>query len=105
MVESTEVKKLVCMWCHIHCRVEAHIKNGRLESIEEDKDFPGAEQARTIVRACPRARAASEWLYHPDQLNYPLKQIGERGEAKWQVISWEQALDEIAERLRSIKEK
>jgi anaerobic selenocysteine-containing dehydrogenase len=105
MIQSIEVKKSVCMWCHIHCRVEAHIKDGRLERIEEDKDLPGAEQARAIVRACPRARAAAEWLYHPDRLNYPLKRIGERGEGKWQAISWEQALDEIAEELKGIMER
>ena len=57
------------MWCHNHCWVEAHIKNGRLERIEEDKDMPGADQLRAIVRACPRAKAAPEWLYHPDRLN------------------------------------
>ena len=93
------------MWCHIHCLVEARIKNGRLESIEENKDAPGAEQAKAIVRACPRARAAVEWLYHPDRLNYPLRRLGKKGEGKWEVISWEQALDEIAEKLRGIKDR
>jgi len=105
MAGSTEIKKSVCMGCHSHCSVEAHIKDGRLEKIEEVKDSPDAEQARTVVRACPRARAAPEWLYHPDRLNYPLKRTGERGEGKWQVISWEQALDEIAEKLNEIKER
>jgi len=36
MNEQVEVKKSVCMWCHIHCKVEAHIRNGKLEKIEED---------------------------------------------------------------------
>ena len=40
MVVSTDVKKSVCMWCHSHCLVEAHLKNGRLEKILEVKgDF------------------------------------------------------------------
>jgi thiosulfate reductase/polysulfide reductase chain A len=99
---STEIKKTVCMWCHNHCLVEARIKDGRLESVEENKDMPGAE---AIVRACPRARAAAEWLYHPERLNYPLKRTGDKGEGKWQVISWEQALDEIAAKLADVKQK
>ena len=103
MEEST--KKSVCMWCHIHCLVEARIKNGRLESIEENKDAPGADEAKAIVRACPRARAAAEWLYHPDRLNYPLRRVGKKGAGNWEVISWEQALDEIAEKLSGIKDR
>ena len=105
MAETTEVKKSICMWCHSHCPVEAHLKNGRLEKLEEAKDAPDMEIAQAVVRACPRARAASEWLYHPDRLNYPLKRMGDRGEGKWQTISWEQALDEIAEKLKDIKER
>ena len=105
MAESTVIKKSVCMWCHSHCLVEVHIKDGRLGKIEEAKDSPDVKTARAVVRACPRARAAPEWLYHPDRLNYPLKRAGDRGEGKWQVIPWEQALDEIAEKLKDIKEK
>jgi anaerobic selenocysteine-containing dehydrogenase len=104
VAETVEIKKSVCMWCHIHCLVAARIRNGRLESFEENQDAPGAERARAVVRACPRARAAAEWLYHPDRLNYPLKRAGDKGEGKWQVIPWERALDEIAEELKSIKE-
>lgn len=105
VAQQIEIKKSICMWCHIHCLVEARINNGRLESIEENKDAPGAETAKTIVRACPRARAAAEWLYHPDRLSFPLKRAGERGEGKWHPISWDQALDEIAEKLGRIKER
>lgn len=105
MNEPVEVKKSVCMWCHIHCKVEAHIRNGKLEKIEEDKALPRAELVRPITRACPRSRIATEWLYHKDQLRYPLKRLGERGEGKWGRISWDQALDEIAEKLKEIKEK
>lgn len=100
-----EIKKTVCMWCHNHCKVEVHIQNGRVEKIEEDKAFPRAELLRPIVRACPRSRSAAEWLYHPRQLRYPLKRVGERGDGKWIRISWDQALDEIAQELMRIKEK
>ena len=39
------------------------------------------------------------------RIKYPMKRIGERGEGKWQRISWEQGLDEVAERLKEVKAK
>ena len=44
-----------------------------------------------------------KWLYHPDQLMHPLKRIGNRGENRWERLSWDQALDEIADKLKRIK--
>jgi anaerobic selenocysteine-containing dehydrogenase len=44
-------------------------------------------------------------LYHPDRLNYPLKCVGERGANQRQRLSWDQALDEVAERLASLRDQ
>ena len=54
---------------------------------------------------CFKGRVSADRLTHPDRLRHPLKRAGERGEGKWQRISWNQALDEIAESLLRIKEK
>lgn len=105
MSGKTDTKKAICMWCHSHCRVSAVIENGRLVRVEEDKDHPWGSLFTPITKGCLRARAAAEWFYHPDRLGYPLKRAGEKGEGKWQRISWEQALDEIAENLRQIRDK
>lgn len=102
---SLEVKKSICCWCNSKCSVEAYLSDGKLEKVEENKHHSRAEELRTIVRSCPRARAAKEWFYHPGRLNYPLKRAGEKGENKWEQISWEQALTEIAEKLSEIKQK
>lgn len=108
MSEQIEVKKTVCMWCNSHCKLAVRIKGGRLESLEEDKEHPVPTlvdvHART-VKACPWARAAVEEYYHPDRLSYPLKRAGERGQGKWEKISWDQALDEIANKLKEIRGK
>ncbi len=101
MSENIEVKKSQCLGCHGFCRVSVEAENGRLVRITEDPQSP---IYGPLTRACRRARAAVEWFYHPDRLNYPLKRAGERGQSKWQNISWEQALDEIAERLREIRD-
>jgi anaerobic selenocysteine-containing dehydrogenase len=100
-----EVKKSICRWCNSKCSVEVYLKDGKLEKVEENKDHPRAEDLQKIVRSCPRSQAAKEWFYHPGRLNYPLKRAGEKGENKWEQITWEQALNEIAERLSEIKQK
>jgi anaerobic selenocysteine-containing dehydrogenase len=63
------------------------------------------EASRCLACGCPRRAAAKEYLYHPDRLRFPLKRIGEKGENKWEEISWEQALDEIAAKLKELKDK
>ena len=103
-MSGAQVKKTVCMMCHDHCKVAVHVRDGQLIKVEEDREHPRSAVLKPTVRACPRARAAAEWFYHPDRLRYPLKRSGERGEGKWQPIPWEQALDEISQKLAEIKE-
>ena len=57
------------------------------------------------VTFVPKAEAAPELLYHPDRLKYPLKRAGKRGENKWQRISWDEALDTVAEKFLDYKRK
>ena len=97
-----ELKKAVCMWCHGHCRVAVQVEGDELLGIQEDESFPHVKLYGPVIRACPRRRVAREYFYHPTRLNYPLKRVGERGDNRWQQISWDQALDEIGERLRKI---
>ena len=54
---------------------------------------------------CFKGRVSADRLVHPDRLRHPLKRAGQRGEGKWQRISWEQALDETAQNLLRIREK
>ena len=46
-----------------------------------------------------------EAVNHPDRLKYPLKRAGERGENKWERISWDEALDIIEENVRRIQKE
>jgi len=54
---------------------------------------------------CIKGRQEPSRLYHPDRLKYPLKRSGGRGEGKWQRISWDEALDGIAQALTRVREK
>lgn len=95
-------KKVVCIQCHNACRLAATVENGRLVSVEPDEDFPGTKSSYPITKGCPRRRNVIEYFYHPGRLNYPRKRVGERGENKWQEISWDEALGEIGEKMKNI---
>jgi len=102
---TIETKRAVCEHCHSRCRVLVHSENGRLTSFEEDRSYPLWDRIFPATRGCARLLGAKEMAYHPDRVNFPLKRAGERGEGKWQRVSWDEALDEIAERLEQIRQK
>lgn len=103
MSGTVEVKKSICMWCKGECGVLVHTKDGRLVKVEADPDYPN--KIYPPPKGCVRRKAAAEFIYHPDRVRYPLKRVGERGKGQWEKITWDQALDEIAEKLTEIKEK
>jgi anaerobic selenocysteine-containing dehydrogenase len=84
--------------CHGVCGVLVHIQDGRVTKVTGDPDCP-----TSLGYICPKGRASVELLYHPDRLKYPLKRMGRRGENKWQRITWDEALDTVAERLLKYK--
>jgi anaerobic selenocysteine-containing dehydrogenase len=102
---ARETKKAVCYFCKGYCPVLVHTENGQLISVEEDPSAAGVDDIFPRTKGCFRRLRAKEVMYHPDRLNYPLKRAGEKGEGKWNQISWDQAFDEIAEQLQGIKDK
>ena len=56
-------------------------------------------------KLCPKGQAAPELVYHKDRLTVPLRRTAPKGAAdpSWQPIAWDEALDEIARRMRAIK--
>jgi len=92
--------KSCCNMCYRMCGVLVHLRGGKVTKVEGDPDCPVNRG-----RLCIKGPAAVERLYHPDRLKYPLKRAGARGEGKWQRISWDEALETIAEAMNSAKEK
>ncbi|MBU2644249.1 molybdopterin-dependent oxidoreductase [bacterium] len=86
-----------CHDCGGRCVLKAHVKDGRVIRIESDT---GAEPQ---IRACMRGRAYRQRLYSPDRLQHPLRRVGERGEGRFEPVSWDEALDEVATRMKHIK--
>ncbi|EFK07161.1 molybdopterin oxidoreductase [delta proteobacterium NaphS2] len=104
-MSSEVIKSAVCEGCNPRCRVLVHSENGKLVKMREDKAHPRSATTWPPTQACPRFRAAEEFMYHKDRLNFPLKRAGEKGEGKWKKISWVQAFDEIADKLERLKGK
>src|SRR5215470_7093543 len=89
-----------CALCTAHCATIATVTDGKVVRLEADADHPNGGVF------CIKGKAAPELVYHPDRLNYPLKRTRPKTDADpgWQRISWDEALDGIAERLNSIRE-
>ena len=89
--------------CHAspRCGINAYVSDGRIVKIEPGL-FPLAEYDRRI---CAMGMARLEQQYHPERLRYPLKRSAARGANAWQRISWDDAFELLAERLRAIAEK
>ena len=95
-----EKKRAICRFCNARCRIEVTVENNRLVEVKEDPAVKNEVWPPT--NACPRLLNAKDWFYHPSRIDYPLKRIGEKGEGKWQQISWEQALDEVAAKMKNL---
>ena len=97
-MEDQTTASTFCRLCFNRCSLKATISEGKLVKIEPDKES-GLEST-----LCPKGIALPEILNHPERLKYPLKRSGARGENKWRRISWDEALDFIADKLKELKE-
>ncbi|MFO7963067.1 MAG: molybdopterin-dependent oxidoreductase [Desulfobacterales bacterium] len=86
-----------CYDCGGRCVLKVHVKDGKMIRVETD-DGEGAQ-----YRACAKGRALRKQVYSPHRLLYPAKRAGERGEGKFDRISWNEALDTVASELSRIK--
>ncbi|MEM9412358.1 MAG: molybdopterin-dependent oxidoreductase, partial [Planctomycetota bacterium] len=89
----------MCQLCSTICGIIGHVKDGQLIKIEGNPNDPNSRG-----RLCARGQAGLNHLYHPERLLYPLRRVGKRGEGKWKRISWDEALDEIAAKLKAIRD-
>lgn len=87
-----------CHDCGGRCVLRAHVRDGKVIRIESDTgDMPQ-------IRACARGRAYRQRLYSEKRLKYPLRRTGRRGDGKFERVSWDAALDEVAENLKRVKD-
>ncbi len=94
MPKLNEVVRSGCCLCSKGCGVLVHLENGKVVKVEGDPENPINKGT-----LCSKGLASVEILYHPDRLKHPLRRVGERGEAKWHQISWDEALSIVATEL------
>jgi anaerobic selenocysteine-containing dehydrogenase len=85
--------------CYDSCSMLTYVRNGKLVKVEGDP-LHGYTQGRL----CAKGYAYREYVYSPDRLRYPLRQHP-RGSGRWERISWDQALDLIADKIIDLKER
>lgn len=95
---NSETRRALCFGCWLQAGVLATVENGKVIKLRGE---PGHPVNQGWI--CERSKAFIEHLYHEDRLNTPLKRTGSRGEGKWEKISWEDALAEVAAKLEQIR--
>ena len=81
--------------CPDTCALQLTIQNGRLLKLDGDREHP-------ITRgfACVKMAHYPERQHHLERLSRPLKRVGPKGQGQFEPVGWDEALDEITERLR-----
>ncbi len=100
--EGWEAHPCACNMCGGYCGLLAMHKKGEKPSQQTVKIMPNPTHPQ---RGCCARGASAMWMWnHPLRLKKPLKRVGKKGEGKFEEISWDQALDEIAAKVKAIVE-
>jgi len=104
MTKKNKVKHIRTV-CPAHCGIDAcgilaHVKGDRIVKLEP-ADFPDIRDRRI----CLRGLSSLDITYHLDRLKYPMKRVGERGEGRFEQITWDNAYNIIVENFKKIANK
>lgn len=88
-----------CNICFNACSLTYEMREDVLTNIYGNEDDPVFQG-----RICPKSQMTLQMYKNPNRLMKPLKRVGERGEGTFKEITWDQALDEIAEKLTAIRD-
>jgi anaerobic selenocysteine-containing dehydrogenase len=83
--------------CPDTCALLITVEDGVATEVKGDPDHP-----TTAGVLCTKVARYAERTYHPERLLHPMRRVGNKGEGKFERISWDEALDEIAARLGEI---
>jgi anaerobic dimethyl sulfoxide reductase subunit A len=99
MGKEETITTTCCYDCGCRCLLKVQVRDGKIRAIHTDNG------PRPGLRACPRGLAQRDVVYAPDRLCRPLRRIGDRGKGEFEAISWEEVLDQVAGKLRSVKDQ
>ena len=86
-----------CFNCESACGLLAYVDRDDLHvrKFEGNPEHPGSRG-----RNCAKGPATLNQVTDPDRILYPLRRVGERGAGEWERITWDEALDTLAARIR-----
>lgn len=96
--EEKVISTCCCSHCGGSCILKVHVKDDTITRIETD-DGPDPQ-----FRGCLKGRAYRQRVYAPDRVLYPMKRVGERGDGKYERISWDEAMDTVIAKHRKAME-
>src|SRR5512139_3654516 len=85
-----------CTICYHSCGMNGLVEDGKITKVEGLKEHP-----LNKGKLCPKGERAIELVYHPDRLKFPLKKV----KGKWEKLTWDDALAEIADKLQRLKKE
>ncbi len=98
-----EIKPTNCHYCGYCCAFLATVEDGRVVDLRPDPSrYPYDER---ILAGCRRWRMNLVALDDPARINYPQRRVGERGANKWEQVTWDEAFDDIASRLKKLAQE
>jgi anaerobic selenocysteine-containing dehydrogenase len=103
--ESSSRETVVSTLCHgcsyggYNCGLLAHVRDGVLIRVEGNPDHP-----LNRGRVCAKGLAAAQWVYNPRRLLHPVRRKGPRGSGRFERVSWDEALETIAEKLAETRD-
>ncbi|TJW09708.1 molybdopterin-containing oxidoreductase family protein [Parvibacter caecicola] len=92
--------KTACHGCTNCCPVRVYTEDGRVVKIEGDPDGPLNKGG-----VCLKCLSQIQTVYSPRHILHPMKRVGERGENRWEAISWEEAVDLAGEQIATAVKK
>ena len=85
--------------CTGQCAFNVYVKDGVVWREEQQGEYGASGDAPDYgPRGCQKGLSHSRYMYGKQRILYPLKRVGERGEGKWERISWDQAMLEVADK-------
>ncbi len=92
-------RRALCSSCDIYCQVLVDVEDGAVRRVRATDTRP------LRANICMKGVHAPAGFSHPDRVIHPLRRKGARGSGAWQRVSWDTALDEIAERLQKVVDR
>jgi len=90
----------VCGMCTVRCPIQVTVEDGQVTFLQGNPHVPAMKGA-----VCPRGAAGNALITDPERPQAPLIRAGARGEGKWRKVSWDEAFDYVADRLKEVKDK